>query len=423
MGPAYSLASTAGAMIAAAGAFAPQALLVQTMVMACVAVAFSRLSEAEPNAGSSYAWVRSAFGRRAGAYAAWLLILANYFATMATALPAGVYTLKLIAPALAEAPLWDAGIGCLWIAACAGVLYLGARPTALVTAVMLCAELVVLALVAALTWTGAAHAGVPPAGGPHVSFTLFGFLNAAVLAIWMVDGWEVSASTSEESASGKRTPGAGGLWGLALTCALLFVCLEAFMARYPAAVLAAHQADILSYIGSGLGRGWEIALIATVLVSTGATLSTTMLYLSRSVFAMGRDGVLPRAAGRLDRRGDPTVALMAVSAGVLVSTLLTGVSPSVAAALQFVVQGSSVFLGLLFLLSALAAMRRFRADAGTRRLTGVVLPCAGALALTGLLAVAGLQSEPALRAAVLGGLLAGIPFAWWRGGRIVPMTA
>ena len=144
MGPAYSLASTAGVMIATAGVFAPHALLLQTAVMACIAIAFWRLAEVEPNAGSSYSWVRSAFGAHAGAYAAWLLIVANYFATMATAIPAGTYTLDLIAPQLAAIPLWNAIVGCVWIIACAALLYLGARPTAIVTMFMLLAELVVL---------------------------------------------------------------------------------------------------------------------------------------------------------------------------------------------------------------------------------------------------------------------------------------
>lgn len=407
-------------MIASAGVFAPHALLLQTAVMACIAIAFWRLAEVEPSAGSSYSWVRSAFGPRTGAYAAWLLIVANYFATMATAIPAGTYSLDLIAPHLAAIPLWNAIVGCVWIVACAALLYLGVRPTAIVTLFMLVAELLVLLIVAVVAvFTHPPHVAT---GAHAVPLTTWGFLSASVLAIWMVDGWEVSASTSEESKGSSRVPGFGGLWGLLATCAIMLVCMLAFVAAFGARDLADHQADALAFIGTSLGGAWGPVLIVTVLVSTAAALSTTMLYLSRSVFAMGRDGLLPIALGRLDRRGDPTTALIVVTAGVLGSTLLSGLSASAAQALQFVLGGSSVFLGALFLLSALAAARRFAADRGARRWTGVFIPMGGATVLFAMLAATTLFGDPLLRTAIFIGLLAGLPFAWWRARRIVPIS-
>ena len=95
----------------------------------------------------------------AGAYGAWLLLLSNFFATMAIAVPAGIYTLALIAPAHAQDPVWAAAVGAVWILASSALLYAGVRPTALVTFVALALEIVVLlarALAAAL------HAPVPP---------------------------------------------------------------------------------------------------------------------------------------------------------------------------------------------------------------------------------------------------------------------
>ncbi len=74
-----------------------------------------------------------AFGRRAGAYGAWLLLLSNFFATMATAVPAGIYTLELLAPAHAQDPLWAACVGGVWIVASSVLLYVGIRPTAVVS--------------------------------------------------------------------------------------------------------------------------------------------------------------------------------------------------------------------------------------------------------------------------------------------------
>src|ERR1700722_16310222 len=82
MGPAYSLASTMGLVVVAAGFAAPWAFLALSAIMMCIAVAFAHLSRVSPNAGSSYSWIRMEFGGRVGAYGAWLLILSNFFATM-----------------------------------------------------------------------------------------------------------------------------------------------------------------------------------------------------------------------------------------------------------------------------------------------------------------------------------------------------
>ena len=144
MGPAYSLASTMGPVVAAAGAFAPLALTSLSAIMLCIAVSFAMLSRVAPNAGSSYSWIRMEFGRWIGAYGAWLLILSNFFATMAIAVPAGSYTLELIAPKLAQEPHWVAGVGAIWIVASTILLYVGLRPTAIVTFVALAFEMLVL---------------------------------------------------------------------------------------------------------------------------------------------------------------------------------------------------------------------------------------------------------------------------------------
>ena len=145
MGPAFSLASTLGVMVAAAGALTIAALLGTTIVLLLVAITFMQLITRFPDAGSSYGWARRAFGEGIGAYTAWILIVANFFAVLATAIPAGTYTLELFAPSHLDSAVWSAGIGCAWIIAMALVLYLGIRSSARVAAVLLIAELAVLA--------------------------------------------------------------------------------------------------------------------------------------------------------------------------------------------------------------------------------------------------------------------------------------
>jgi amino acid transporter len=68
--------------------------------------------------------------------------------------------------------------------------------------------------------------------------------------------------------------------------------------------------------GSALGK----LMIIAVMLSTIATLETTLIQVSRSLFAMGRDNTLPKVFGRVDpKRRTPLVATAVVT---IVSLLL-----------------------------------------------------------------------------------------------------
>jgi len=419
MGPAYSLASTMGPMVAAAGTYATLALALLSGVMLCVAIAFSRLSRVLPNAGSSFSWIAGAFGPGLGTYGAWLLLLSNYFATMTTALPAATYTLDLFAPALATSPLWDALVGALWIVASTALLYYGLRPTAVTTAVFLIAELVVVAasgIAALVVHPAPEHLAAPVVALPN---PVLGIVTAMVLGIWMTDGWEVSAAASEEATGPAETSGRGGIVGLLVTCAILLLAMGAYLHVGSVAGFTANQTDAMDYVASRLGGPvWRVTIVATVLVSTAATLWTTVLYLSRSVYAMGRDRVLPRVFGELDARDMPTNSLLAVFAGVTAFTLLTGFWPTAASVLNLILNGTAVFLGALFLMSAAAAIKLLAGKAGEPRLATLYVPAFGAVALAAIILIDVVQSDATTRTVELTGLALGIPFALWRGRRM-----
>jgi amino acid transporter len=135
-----------------------------------------------------------------------------------------------------------------------------------------------------------------------------------------------------------------------------------------------------------------------------------MVYLSRSVFAMGRDGTLPAALGRLDARAEPSLAILAVTLLVLIFIMATGLWQSARDAYTLVLNGSAVFLGALFMLSSAATVRIFAGER-SERLSGVVIPLVGTFALAAILVVAVVQSDVATRAFIVAGALAGLPFA------------
>jgi amino acid transporter len=405
-------------MVAFGSSATPLALVAITLVMACVACGYARLGARDPNAGSSYTWVADAFGPVAGAYAAWILIVANIFAVVATSAPAGAYTLALLAPNATPAPLANATVGSVWVLAAGLLLWRGMAPTSRVANVLAIVELCVLAASAV---AGFVHA--PVAGAVvHAPFPTFaGFAGALVIGIWMIDGWEVSASTAEEAENATTAPGAGGFFGLVLTSSVLWVCMAAFLRMGTLDGFTQHEGDALAYVGANLGAGWRLALTATVLVSLAAALQATLIYLSRSLFAMGRSGVLPAAFGRLDARAQPTFSVVVLTAIGIAGTLASGASPSIQSAFEFILSGTSFFIGALFLVTAAAAVRIFAGNPRERWM-GAIWPAAGVAALVAILGASLAQGDPATRAFIALAAAAGIPLAIWRGRKWASAT-
>jgi amino acid transporter len=224
----------------------------------------------------------------------------------------------------------------------------------------------------------------------------------------------VSAATAEEAESAREGPGLSGIIGLLLSAVVLWLCMIAFMRVGTLDGFAANEGDAMAYVGLQLGGNvWRVVIAATVLVSLAASLQTTLVYLTRSFFAMGRDGVLPSALGKLDAREQPTRAIVLMTGAGMAFTLASGVSPTIRAAFDFILSGTSVFLGILFIMRGAAAVRTFGAQR-RGRLTGVIVPLIGIAALVVILAFSFVQSDANTRIFIIGAALAGVPLAAWR---------
>jgi amino acid transporter len=387
MAPAYSLAAVMGLVVAAADVGAPLAVIVSTIPIALIAIGFWRLTTAHPSAGAAYSWSRLAFGNRVGWFTATLVILAYYFGTIATALPSGVYTLNFLLPKLTASPVAVGVAGMLWIAFSVYFLVIGARPTARLSAVFLYFELFAILLIAAIALFHP-FSGTPPPHHLPIGFALgrsalTGLIAGAVLSIWISAGWEISNYSSEEARGPATTPGLGALVGLLGTMAIVWFCMVAFLHVGTVDGFTQHQEDALAYVASRLGGGWVAGLMtAAVLTSSAAALWTTMLSLSRGIFAMSRDGLLPRAFAAVHPRyGSPWTAILAVGIPCGVVMLLSGIFSNARDTLLTVVGASSIFLGGTFIAGGLACAYLHIKEKGLAKhvLSGVVAPVIGSL--------------------------------------------
>ncbi len=370
-------------------------LIVLTIPITFIAIAFARLCEERADAGSTYAWSRLAFGPRLGAFAAWIVVLSYFFAALAAVVPAGSYTIGLLASfhlmngALADQPMAIALVGSVWVLVASVLLIGGVKPTARASGLLLGLEVLALLVFAALAFF---HHPVAAATPTHLNTVgsggITGFFAAMVLAIWVTDGWEVSTYTSEESTGTSRQPGLGGLVGLLLTILVVLICMTAYTRVASLSGIADHAVDTLAYVAAQMGGGWRtVVMVLTVLVSTAATLWTTQLGISRGVFSMARDRVVPHQLSAVHPSyGTPHISILTVNIGVIIVTLLTGWFPSAKAALLSVINASSIFLGLTFILTGLACVVHFRRKGyPVTDLTRIVLPAIGTIAVAVLL--------------------------------------
>ena len=367
--PAYSIAATTAVLIGAVGLASPAALLYCAIPMLGIAWAFNYLGRADINAGAAYSWVARALHPSLGFLSGWSLVVSATIFMVAGALPAGSLTLSLFSDDLANNTAAATAVGAVWFLVMVGLVIAGVTVTAKAQWIMTGIEVGLLIVFAVI---GFVRAGSGIAAGTPFSWSWFslggfggmgGFAAGALVAAFYFWGWDVTANLNEETEGGGRKAGFGGLVGVLLVFGLfeLFTVLTNML--LPAKEIDANAGNVLARLGDVIlpGPGGKLLIIA-VMLSTIATLETTLIQVSRSLFAMGRDNTLPKAFGRVHPvRQTPvfstvTVALVSLALFVL-SNLLGTVGDVLTAAITAIGLQIAVYYGLAGLAVVLAYRR------------------------------------------------------------------
>ncbi|MHB1487835.1 MAG: APC family permease, partial [Acidimicrobiales bacterium] len=304
VGPMFSVAATGGVMAAQAGWWTLPAIAVLAVPFIITSFVFRLLNRHFPHAGASYHWSAQVIGRGVSRYQAWILILAYFFSIPPIAIPASSYTLALLAPHYHAPPIVVLGVTLFWILFAAVPLLLGGRPTARITQVFFVVEMISLAgfgLFGALSWHRLAvpiHFGKPPIGG---------ILIVAVVAATILDGWEIDSYAAEESQQPRNDPGIGGIIG-AFGALLFYAILYPLMLGETPLHLLANSTDPLAVWSHRLVPGAPWVMLIPILLSTAGGLWLTSFILTRALYAMGRERLIPSGFARLNRRHVPHVA-------------------------------------------------------------------------------------------------------------------
>lgn len=301
-GPAYTIAGTFPALIAAVGVAGPAVFLYCALPVLGIALAFRYLGRLDPNAGASYAWVARSLHPLLGFLGGWALVVSATVFMASSALPAGAATLSLFGSGAADDTVLATAVGAGWFLLMAAVVMFGARISAHAQTVITGTQLVLLVAFAvaamskggnvadfSLSWFGFGHFD-----GQHH------FVSGALIVVFAYWGWDVTSNLGEETRGGRRSSGWGGVIGV-LTCFALFVAFTiAVNILIGADAVRQNPGAFLNVLGDAVWPGWGgRLLVLAVLLSTVATLETSLIQATRTLFAMGRDRTLHQAFGRI----------------------------------------------------------------------------------------------------------------------------
>ncbi|MFF5494020.1 APC family permease [Streptomyces aquilus] len=423
--PAYSIAATTAVLVGAVGLASPAALLYCAIPMLGIALAFSRLSRIDVNAGASYSWVGRTLHPFLGFLSGWALVVSATIFMVAGSLPAGSMTLALFDEELAANTALSTLVGAVWFVVMLLVVLGGARLTVRAQLLMSGIELAILALFAVLALFHSDNARA--FDWSWLGFGQFdgvsGFASGALIAAFYYWGWDVTSNLSEETRNSRRTTGLAGLIGVGV----VFLLFEAFTIAVNVVLssrqIAENDANVLAVLGEEIWPGWGgKLLVVAVMLSTIATLETTLIQVTRSLFAMGRDRTMPSALGKVHRRWNtPWVAIGVVGVVALVMLIAANLLGTVGDILSDAISAIGLQIAVYYGLAGLAAVVAYRKTllrSAAHFLLGGLWPLLGALFMFWVF----LESLSELSAAAItigiGGLAAGLlPMLWyWRQG-------
>ncbi len=341
----FSLAGTQAATMA--GPAVIVSFVIAAVVSLLAALSYAELSSTLPTAGSVYTFAYVAFGELWAWIVGWALVLelvvaaavvsriwASYFTATIDGFNIGIPDFVASHSQVAEGTGW---IGAALVIVLMLLVMTGAKLTGRVLAFIVAAKLVAVLLVIAV---GATHVKsdnyspfVPKAeavdGGSSTvlqtiigasdAFGIFGIFTAAGAIVFAFIGFDLIATAAEDAKDPRHSIPRAMLASIGIVTVLYVAMATVLVGLRPYGELntAAPVSDALRAAGS---PGWSANVI-----NVGALFGLTTVVLvvliaqSRVLFAMGRDGLLPKGLSRVGSGSAPSRA--AAVAGVAAALL------------------------------------------------------------------------------------------------------
>ncbi|HZV73558.1 MAG TPA: APC family permease [Conexibacter sp.] len=330
--PAYSLAATLGFVVAVSGVgvHAPAVLLVSFIPMLFVAAAYKYLNRADPDAGTTFAWVRRALGPHLGWLNGWAIVVTDIIVMATLAQIAGRYTFLLFGwNSAANSNGAQIAAAVVWIALMTWICWRGIELSARIQQILLSAEVVILGLFAVVALakvygSSPAHSITPQLSWFNPFALSWGALvDGVLLGVFIYWGWDSGVTVNEESEDSNEGPGRAAVMSTILLLLIYVIVSAAAQAYGGTKLLTDNSNDVLSVLGKNVfGSPWDKLLIIAVLTSASASTQTTILPTARTALSMARKGAIPKAFASIHPRNlTPNVSTLVMGAVSIVWTV------------------------------------------------------------------------------------------------------
>src|SRR4051812_256072 len=291
--------------------------IILSFVLAGVTCAFSALSYAElassiPVSGSAYTYGYATMGELVAWIIGWDLILEYGVSVAAVAVGWGQYFNELLdslfglsLPDSIAGPPGEGGVvnvpAVFLVLAVTALLCFGVRESARTNTVMVITKLAVVVLFIVLAVTGFDSANLSPFA-PH---GFDGIVTAGSVVFFAYIGFDAISTSGEETRNPGRDLPIAIIGSLAICTVLYILVAITASAAVPYTKLNGQDAP-LAYVLQQLGFDWAANLISLgALIAITSVVLTVLYGQTRIMFAMSRDGLVPRALGVLSSRQTP----------------------------------------------------------------------------------------------------------------------
>ncbi|MEN8652788.1 amino acid transporter [Streptomyces sp. 21So2-11] len=311
-----------------------------SFVIAGLTALFSALSYAElagsiPVSGSSYSYSYATMGELVAWVCGWCLVLEYGVSVAAVAVGWGEYlnelldgTLGVTIPDAVSAPLGEGGyinLPALVVVMLAMVFLMGgAKESARINTIMVMIKIATLVLFCVIGFMGIKAGNYTPLAPLGVT----GISAAAATLFFSYIGFDAASTAGEEAKNPKRDLPRAIM--LSLLIVTVLYCLVALVAvgAMPWQDFEGTEAALAQIMKDVTGDSfWGVVLAAGAVVAIASVVFAVLYGQTRILFAMSRDGLVPKVFAKIDpRTGTPkaNVVLVSLFCGVLAATIPLG---------------------------------------------------------------------------------------------------
>jgi len=307
---------------------------------------YAELSRLISRSGGGYTYAHEILGSVGGFTTGWFLALGSLFASGLYAIGFAEYTLSLITPHASPYVARSAAIGITLLIAFLNIRYSGNTRYNLQNWIVW-GNVGILSLL-----IGASFFHLDPGRvRPVFPYGFHGTLAAVSLIYISFFGYQLIANNADEIINPEKTIPRAMILSMIISTVIYVLVAAAAVMSVSWKELAGSPAPLAMIADKSLGGlGWTVIAIGGILASLGA-LSSTLISLSRQIYAMGQDRFFPDTFGELDEKTrQPRSALLA-GAGLIGVILVLCDLKTIARAANFSL--------LVSLLPVSLAMRKF----------------------------------------------------------------